>query len=444
MSGDGAMESIGFFVGALVPTAILMMIFHRLLRPHCAPLACIVIANGLSLFLISVLAGFGLANGDRPDFVGAFAQNVLPQTVWLVVGLFRLTRVGPPSLAISPTPLDSSPREASPTAISFPGGPNIAAAPTIYDSDGDEKSHTTTEALAPPTPRRFYNFIAMHWRGEFSLGLSYWGISFLGGIVAAALVALLPSALSIMFNTDRIYDPQQLFWALFLSWSVLAFITLWQLVGVWRSATRHFDRRMKQGKSTGWATAAKFAVAIGFLSSIGQFISTGAPQISETYNMAYLGDPDIPEYALRIMRNGTEIELTGGFKFGLADDFAKALKTSPQIRVVHLNSLGGRTGEAEKLYLLIRKNGLITYVSSRCASVCTLAYSARRERWIDRNGRLGFHGLAFPGMDAALIEKATFHFKELVIAAGYCPSSNNLRQTGGVRNGGTGPSGCLI
>jgi hypothetical protein len=46
------------------------------------------------------------------------------------------------------------------------------------------------------------------------------------------------------------------------------------------------------------------------------------------------------------MRNGTEIEISGGFKYGLNDDFLRILNAAPRVEVVHLNSLGGRIGEA--------------------------------------------------------------------------------------------------
>jgi len=41
--------------------------------------------------------------------------------------------------------------------------------------------------------------------------------------------------------------------------------------------------------------------------------------------MSFLDDPDIPAYSIRVMRNGTEAEITGGFKYGLTDDFVKIL-----------------------------------------------------------------------------------------------------------------------
>ena len=48
------------------------------------------------------------------------------------------------------------------------------------------------------------------------------------------------------------------------------------------------------------------------------------------------------------MRDNSEIEISGGFKFGLTEDFEKAMREFPGIHVVHLNSVGGRIGEGRE------------------------------------------------------------------------------------------------
>ena len=135
--------------------------------------------------------------------------------------------------------------------------------------------------------------------------------------------------------------------------------------------------------------------------------------------MGFMGDPDLPAYAMRIMRNGTEIEITGGFKYGLTDEFNTLLKASPQIAVVHLDSVGGRIGEATKLNKVIRKAGLTTYVSHLCASACTLAFAGGTERWMRQSGVLGFHGPAFPGMSQRELDATNDAQRDLMVSSGY-------------------------
>jgi hypothetical protein len=68
------------------------------------------------------------------------------------------------------------------------------------------------------------------------------------------------------------------------------------------------------------------------------------------------------------------------------------------VRLVHLDSIGGRLGEGEKLFRLIRARGLSTYVSSKCMSACTLAFAGGRQRFLRKGASLGFHRGAFAGL----------------------------------------------
>jgi hypothetical protein len=119
------------------------------------------------------------------------------------------------------------------------------------------------------------------------------------------------------------------------------------------------------------------------------------------------------------MRNGSEIEITGGFKYGLTDEFKKLLKASRQINVVHLNSFGGRIGEAEKLYTEIHDHGLTTYVSSNCASACTLAFAGGRQRYVEPDAHLGFHAPSFPGITKEALRDNIAMQSRLFIQSGF-------------------------
>jgi hypothetical protein len=116
---------------------------------------------------------------------------------------------------------------------------------------------------------------------------------------------------------------------------------------------------------------------------------------------------------------GTEAEITGGFKYGLTDDFVKILNRSRQIKVVHLDSLGGRIGEAEKLNAVIRNKNLDTYVSSKCMSACTVAFAGGVHRTLRRGAVLGFHAPSFPGMTKEELSEASKSQKDIFAAAGF-------------------------
>jgi hypothetical protein len=269
--------------------------------------------------------------------------------------------------------------------------------------------------VRPLDPSRYNNFVARHWRGEYSLGASYWWFGFLGNI-AIDLIAI---AMAAVFQVERGYDPKAILYTIASVWFASGLIALWQTVGVWRSANHHTARRQLTGRRSPWAGLAKIAVALGLLEFAIAFASSGLPQLIETSRMAFLGDPDIPAYSIRVMRNGTEAEIAGGFKYGLADDFSKILKASRQIKVVHLDSLGGRVGEAIRLHDLLRMQGVDTYVAEGCYSACTIAFAAGRNRFIGKDARLGFHAPAFPGMSKDELEAAATEQKRIFIKSGF-------------------------
>jgi hypothetical protein len=269
--------------------------------------------------------------------------------------------------------------------------------------------------VRPLDPSRYNNFIARHWRGEYSLGASYWWFGFLGNIA----IDLIAMAMAAVFQVERGYDPKAILYTIASVWFASGLVALWKTVGVWRSANHHIARRKLTGKRSPWAGLAKIAVALGLLEFAVTFASSGFPQLIETSRMAFLGDPDIPAYSIRVMRNGTEAEIAGGFKYGLTDDFSKILKASRQIKVVHLDSFGGRVGEAIRLHDLLRMQGVDTYVADGCYSACTIAFAAGRNRFISKDARLGFHAPAFPGMSKEELDAAAIDQKRIFIKSGF-------------------------
>jgi hypothetical protein len=199
-------------------------------------------------------------------------------------------------------------------------------------------------------------------------------------------------------------------------WLCVIAISIWQWVSVWRSATCY-----RQRKRSPWAFVAKALVVLAFLQLVTTVVRDCVPQMNEAIQVAFLNDPDIPDYAIRVMRNGTEAEITGGIKYGLAVDFRKALDASPQVKVVHLNSVGGRIGEGEKLYDLIKERGLITYVSTSCQSACTDVFAAGAVRVLKHGAVLGFHRGTFAGKDETDSPELQGQ-RRIFTAAGYDPA----------------------
>lgn len=244
--------------------------------------------------------------------------------------------------------------------------------------------------------------MARFWRGDYSLALSFWVITPL--VVALAFV--LPEGVGWLVRRQD-FNPLLIFAAIAAMWGIVIAAQVYVTVGVWRSAAR---------RRGAWAAVAHVVLVLAALNTARLFAQTGVPELSEGLGMALFDDPSLPPYVVRLMRDGTEAEIAGGFKYGLARDAEALFETAPNLRVVHLNSVGGRLGEATKLARLIKARGLATYSADLCASACTIAYAAGRERYLRAGARLGFHRSIFAGSENAQA------MRQLLLEAGIAPA----------------------
>lgn len=404
---------VGFLVGAFIGTGLVTLLLRWLLRKLLPPVVAIVIASVACLLMVST-------SYDR-GFVLGLSVYSIPQAVWLVILLVadRSRKANEPNPAV---PTEEKRQRLAPN-FGDHSSPREDASRDWPDSIATK----ATEPTSPETPiastairistrsAKTGNFILDHWRGLYSLGVSYWVCGFIITVVSTFGVIAIQAA----FASDDGYQPVLIFFTLVCTWLFVAVVTVWQLVGVWRSANRTIEQRRTAGRTAPWAGVAKFMVVIGILRTLAAFGDSALPQLGETYRMGFMGDPNLPAYSMRIMRNGTEVEITGGFKYGLTNDFTKLLKASPQIAVVHLNSIGGRIGEAIKLNKVIRDAGLKTYVSNLCASACTVAFAGGTERWLYQSGILGFHGPEFPELSQEDLNAASADQRDIMIRSGY-------------------------
>jgi hypothetical protein len=250
--------------------------------------------------------------------------------------------------------------------------------------------------------------LARFWRGEYSLALSFWVI----GPLVVALAFVLPEGVGWLVR-GRDFNPFVIFAAILAIWAIVLVSQVYLTVGIWRSAS--YQRFHALGRRGLWGLAAQLVLVLAALNSTRLFAMTGVHEIAEGVGMALFDDPSLPPYSVRLMRDGTEAEIAGGFKYGLAREAEALFATAPQLSVVHLNSAGGRLGEAIKVARLISRRKLATYTSATCASACTVAYAAGRERYLRRGARLGFHRGIFAGNENAEA------MKRLLLSAGIAP-----------------------
>ena len=248
-------------------------------------------------------------------------------------------------------------------------------------------------ALPAPPPR---NPLLRFWRGGYSLAVSFWLVGL--GLYGLGIAAILGLARLIYREP---YDPQLIALAIFGTWAVTVPILFFQAVGVWRAAVRSRKDRLQSRWRWLCARAAQLSVLAVIVVVAVRFGQVGIPQVDAAWRMAYEGDPDVPAFSLRVVREGTELEITGGFKYGLTRQARAIAAASPNLKLVHLASTGGRIGEALELVKLLKERHLSTYVGASCLSACTIAFIAGENRFLKSGARLGFHRESFAGAESS-------------------------------------------
>jgi len=303
------------------------------------------------------------------------------QPAWRIPGLFAPPETNAPDVAGAGSEDECFPPLATPAVVQ-----DHAAA------DGSMRF----DKSAPARSSRQRNYLFRHWRGELSLPVSYW----LNGILAAIAMHTAAFSFGAFVDGAKLKAGAAMALGLTCFLAATSILLAWQMVGIWRSATRHAAK----GKVF-WAVAAKIIVILGVARSAFDLGGTFVPLIADHIKIA-MGDEHIGENHFRLLRNGTELEFVGGLKTGTAKEFERMLEAASQVRVLRLNSYGGRIAEADAIADLVRKRQLITYVSQHCDSACTHIFLAGSQRWLGQEGQLGFHQPSIAGLDQEAISDA--------------------------------------
>jgi parallel beta-helix repeat protein len=277
-------------------------------------------------------------------------------------------------------------------------------------------------------------YIHKHWRGELSLGVSYWVnftllshilnlLAALGGFAGKNLIisslfyfisairSLVSFCVSVVFmkaipqlpamggGFDPFTDnPVILSQVALLFTAILLFIVLpWQAIGVWRSGTNHIKRYGKRF----WAITAKVIIVCVLASTVNQGVHHWA-NYCELFKTGFLKD-DLGSYALRLYADNTVLYLNGELPFGTAKDVANVLHKNPGVKKLILDSNGGRIYEGRQLAKLVMDHGLDTCTMNQCRSAAVLPFAAGKQRYLCKDAKLNFCQYLYP-------ENAASHF----------------------------------
>lgn len=254
---------------------------------------------------------------------------------------------------------------------------------------------------------RTKNYLIQHWRGELTLAVSYW----LNGILATGFVAVTAGVVSAVQETVNLKVTAAL---LIFIYCLGIAVSLWQIVGTWRSASNHVGR----GGKPVWALLAKIALVLGIL-NLGTITAiTIVPQIGE-FSRIIAGDTSIPAYETGVYPgDGTQVYFRGGLRAGSAKAFERILRLAPRAEILSINSVGGRLREAQEMARLVRERRLLTVTSEECLSAATLVFISGRERAAAARAKVGFHRGTLPGITVEQQRASDELIREMMRSAG--------------------------
>src|SRR5690606_15646276 len=154
---------------------------------------------------------------------------------------------------------------------------------------------------------RVGQYLLRHWRGELSLGVSYW----VNGSALGLLLLVVVNVSAALLANGSLTTSALLGMILIL---LGAAHSLWSMVGIWRSAARHVERGGRQG----WASLAQLMVMLGMLSTATVLIVQGGPALKE-YALIITGNDPTGRVQLQLSRDGSVLLLSGGLGQGSAE-----------------------------------------------------------------------------------------------------------------------------
>ena len=227
-------------------------------------------------------------------------------------------------------------------------------------------------------------FIGKHWKGEYSLSVSFW-LNFV--VLTAAYHFIEP------FLQRPFVDRPWVFITITIVYVVVCRLIIypWQVIGLLRASDKHYlvhDRAIVR-------YGVQAIIVISLALTVAHII--GSTQFLFIYKqtMDDRAHNEVAEYSLTLTDQERLIHLEGPLGFGITNAVAQMLIDNPKIRGVILDSEGGQIYEGRGLARLIETHGLDTYSFEGCSSSCTTAFIGGNNRYLGSGARLGFHRYRF-------------------------------------------------
>ncbi len=251
---------------------------------------------------------------------------------------------------------------------------------------------------------RRVGYVRQHWRGDLPLAAAV--------IVSAALVWGAVQAISFASSRVPITDypiASSVLWLLEVV--VVMAGALWWGTGVQRSAIESVDR----GGSLPVA-ALTGVVGLGAFVWVGAFWLQSARYVMPEVWSTLIGSS--PPASVQLDARSNQIVLQGALEFGSTRAVREALDANPNVRVVRLESRGGRVAEGLALGTLLRDRGVDTFVNGECSSACVTAFAGGARRIIGPNAAIGLHSAGGAGFSADTVASANRRSDDFIAARG--------------------------
>lgn len=251
---------------------------------------------------------------------------------------------------------------------------------------------------------RRIGYVRQHWRGDLPLAAAV--------IVSAALVWGAVQAVGFASRQVPITDypiASSLLWLLEVI--VLVVGALWWGTGVQRSAIESVDRggSMPVAALTGVVGLGAFVWVAAFWFQSARYVM---PEVWATL----IGSS--PPATVQFDARSNQLALQGGLEFGSTRAVRDALDANSDVRVVRLESRGGRVAEGLALGTLLRDRGVDTFVNGECSSACVTAFAGGARRIIGAEARVGLHSAGGAGFSADSVASANRRSDEFIAARG--------------------------
>lgn len=251
-------------------------------------------------------------------------------------------------------------------------------------------------------------YLARHWRGELSLPVSFWVNNLLWSILAGLAIGGLAAWIGVAGDGVRAGAL-----AILLAWPALLATNVWATVGAWRASGAY----LAGGGRVLWGWGARVLLAIGALGTLVSTVADFGPQVGTYLQMARGIDP-IGHLQVTLSLDGRRLHLEGPVGMGDARRVQALAARAPGLRLVELDSPGGRLKEAAALAALVRASAWQTRTVGVCESACTLIHLAGSRRQLMPGAKLGFHRASGGTLNPVLDRLANHELERTYRAAG--------------------------